>query len=415
MYKVQRADRILGDIHLSGAKNAALPIIVAACLCEEDVTLTNIPLQLKDVTILVGILNEVGFRIEMTGTDTLIYHNSEKQTIEYEVPEEANKIRYSLLLLSLLLQKCNRVELPSPGGCKIGNRKYDIHLESLIQMGAKIEDDEYISGKLAGRFIGDEMTFRIATTSGSENVILAGVLAEGKTIIRNANTRPEVLDLIHFLNAMGGDISYQTRYVEINGVKRLHGGEYRVLSGRDEAVTYMILAGMCRGEVKINQFTCENVQIDVDLLRKIGIDIFEWNDDTYISAKNKTLKPFSMATSPYPGINSDMQPLFAALAATITGESIITDMRFTDRFQYVEEFKKFGMEIANYSNCAIIQGGKPLSGAKVVSPDLRGGAALMLLGNVAEGITEVDNTYQIDRGYLDIRSKLNKIGCKIDA
>ena len=413
MYKVQRADRILGDIHLSGAKNAALPIIVAACLCEEDVTLTNIPLQLKDVTILVGILNEVGFRIEMTGTDTLIYHNSEKQTIEYEVPEEANKIRYSLLLLSLLLQKCNRVELPSPGGCKIGNRKYDIHLESLIQMGAKIEDDEYISGKLAGRFIGDEMTFRIATTSGSENVILAGVLAEGKTIIRNANTRPEVLDLIHFLNAMGGDISYQTRYVEINGVERLHGGEYRVLSGRDEAVTYMILAGMCRGEVKINQFTCENVQTDVDLLRKIGVDIFEWNGDTYVSAKNNKLKPFSMATAPYPGINSDMQPLFAALAATIEGESIITDMRFTDRFQYVDEFKKFGMEIANYSNCAIVQGGTPLRGTKVVSPDLRGGAALILLGNVAEGTTEVENTYQIDRGYLDICEKLNGIGCKI--
>jgi UDP-N-acetylglucosamine 1-carboxyvinyltransferase len=242
---------------------------------------------------------------------------------------------------------------------------------------------------------------------------MAGVLAEGKTIIRNANTRPEVLDLIHFLNEMGGNIKYKTRYVEIEGVNRLRGGEYRILGGRDEAITYMILAAMCRGEVKINDFTCENVKTDINLLREIGLEIYEWNDDTYVSAKNKQLKPFSMATAPYPGINSDMQPLFAALAATIEGESIITDMRFLDRFQYVSQYKKFGIDIDNYSNCAIVTGGKSIQGAKVQSPDLRGGAALVLLGCVADGVTEIENEYQIERGYIDIEKKLNNIGCSI--
>ena len=413
MYQVSRAEKIFGEISLSGSKNAALPIIVGACMCDEYVELHNIPLQLNDVRVLVSLLKGNGFNIREEGADTLIIDNENNGVLSHEVTTEGGKIRYSLLLLSLLLHKCKSVKVPSPGGCNIGDRKYDIHIDSLIKMGAEIEENGYINGFLNGRFKGSDMTFHTATTSGSENVIIAGVLAEGKTIIRNANTRPEVMDLINFFNKMGGDIRYKTRYIEISGVERLKGGEYSVLSGRDEAVTYMILTGMCRGELRIKRFTCEKIKTDVTLLREIGLEIFEWSGDSFISAKNKQLRPFSMATAPYPGINSDMQPLFAALAATIEGETIITDMRFMDRFQYVQEYKKFGMSIENYSNCAIITGGKPIKGAKVSATDLRGGAALLLLGCVAEGVTEIENEYQIERGYINVIPKLNNLGCKI--
>jgi len=413
MYKVRKTEKLFGEIELNGAKNAALPIIVASCLTDERVTLRNVPIELNDIRTLIDILNEMGFNINILENNELEIHNKNYE-INENTPKRASQIRSSLLFLSLLLQKTGKVKVPYPGGCSIGNRKHDIHIDSLSKMGANItETQEYIIGELDGKFKGENLDFYIATTSGTENVILGAVLGEGKTIIRNANTRPEVIDLIKFLNSIGADIEYKTRYIEIKGVNKLHGGDYRVMSGRDEAVTYMILAGMTRGEIKIKKFSVESIKTDVNLLRDIGLNIFEWGDDIFVSAKNKKLNSFSMATSPYPGINSDMQPLFAALAATIKGESIITDMRFKDRFQYVEEFKRFGIDINNYNNCAIVQGGKRILGAKVKATDLRCGAALMLLGSIADGETEINKSHQIDRGYIDLKEKLNNIGTKI--
>jgi len=283
-------------------------------------------------------------------------------------------------------------------------------------MGADIEEEGgYIKGELKGNFEGKDLTFHTATTSGSENVIIAATLAEGKTIIRNANTRPEVIDLINFLTVIGAKVKFKTRCIEIKGVKRLSGGEYKIMNGRDEALTYMILAGIQRGEIKINNFSIDTIQTEVNLLREIGLDIFEWGNNVFVSAKKKELKPFSMATSPYPGINSDMQPLFAALAASIEGESIITDMRFKDRVQYVQEFKKFGIDISNYSNYVIINGGKKIKGATVKATDLRCGAALILLSSIARGITKINNKIQVDRGYINIVDKLNNLGCEIQS
>jgi len=330
------------------------------------------------------------------------------------VPDQAGKIRYSLLFLSLLLLKTGRIKLPLPGGDKIGLRKHDIHIDSLSKMGANINQEyDYFDGTLEGNFKGQDLTFHTATTSGTENVIIAAALADGKTIIRNANTRPEIIDLIRFLNTLGANIRFKTRYIEIEGVDRIKGGEFGIITGRDEALTYIILAGMKRGEVKIKNFSMDNIKADISLLKEIGLEIFEWGNDLYASAKNKELNPFSMATSPYPGIESDMQPLYAALAASIEGESIITDMRFTDRFQYVEEFKKFGIDIDNYSNSAIIQGGKELKGSYVTATDLRCGISLLLLGSIAKGVTKIKNAYQVDRGYVNIANKLNSLGCKI--
>lgn len=413
MITVKGANKIFGEIELSGAKNAALPIIAAACLCSETVVLHNMPVELNDVKVLVSVLKEIGFDIEISG-HSITFNPVSADLLKTDVPKAAAKIRYSLLLIPLMLIFKGRVNNPLPGGCNLGNRKYDILLDSLMALGANIfEEETCIKGEIDGKFKGDDLKFHIATTIGSENAVIAAVLSEGKTTIKNANTRPEVIDMIDFLNAMGADIRYSTRYIEINGVEKLHGGEYTIIKDSHEAVSYMILATLMRSEIRIKDFDLRFIKEDVELLKSVGAEIFEWGNDVYVSAKGKTLKPFSMATSPYPGINSDMQPLLAALACTIDGESIITDTRFTERFQYVDEFKKFGFDIANYENCAIIHGGKKVNGTSVYATDLRAGAALTLLGIWADGETAIDNYYQTLRGYVNIVEKLQSLGVEI--
>lgn len=414
MITINGTKKIFGQIELSGAKNAALPILVAACLCKETVRLYNMPIELNDVKVMISILQEIGYQITIDDHCVIIQEPA-KTTIKSVVPDAASRIRYSLLLLPLLLFQTGKVMDPIPGGCKLGDRKYDIHIESLNKLGAVMEESEsYISGNLTGSFVGNELLFHIATTSGSESAILAAVLAKGKTIIKNANTRPEVIDMIDFLNTMGARISYKTRYIEIDGVDELHGGEYTIIKDSHEAVSYMIFAAMMRSEIMIKDFDLKFIDEDVNLLRQIGVDIFEWGNNVYVSAKEKELTPFSMATSPYPGINSDMQPLLAALACTIEGESIVTDTRFTERFQYVDEFRKFGLDIVNYENCAVIHGTRSIQGTQVYATDLRAGAALTFLGCWAEGVTTIDNYYQTQRGYVGIIEKLRSLGVTVN-
>ena len=414
MIRISGTDYIFGEVSLSGAKNAALPIIVGACLCSDDVVLKNMPTELNDVKVMISVLRQIGFPIDVE-EHTIRILNSLRTNILSDVPIEAQKIRYSLLLLPLLLTHIGKVNNPMPGGCNLGDRKYDIHLQSLNALGACVKEiEEGIIGTLDKKFKGADLQFHIATTSGSESAIIAAALSEGRTTIRNANTRPEVIDLINFLNAMGAKITYSTRYIEIEGVETLAGGEYTIIDDSHEAVSYMILAGIMRSEIMIKNFNLQFIKEDVTLLREIGLTIFEWGGNVYVSAKDRVLQPFSMATSPYPGINSDMQPLLAALACTIKGESIITDTRFTERFQYVDEFKKFGIDIVNYENCAIIHGGKEIEGTDVFATDLRAGAALTFLGIKAKGRTNIDNYYQTLRGYVNIVEKLQKLGVHID-
>lgn len=413
MITISGGNEIFGEISLSGAKNSALPIIIAACLSSEDIILNNVPVALNDVQVLISILRDLGYKIVVKG-NSLYFEEPNRQTIKTMVCDEASKIRYSLLLLPLLLSRRGEVSNPSPGGCNLGDRKYDIHLDLLQKMGAQINDNhERIIGKLEGGFKSCELIFHTATTSGSEGAIIAAAISKGKTIIKNANTRPEVIDLINFLNHLGAKITFKTRYIEIEGVDKLGGGEYKIISDSHEGVSYIILAAMMRSEIKIRNFNVKFIKEDVELLRNIGMEIFEWRNDLYVSAKNRELMPFSMATSPYPGINSDMQPLLAALATTIKGESIITDTRFTERFQYVGEFLKLGADIVNYQNCAIIQGGKTLMGGAVYATDLRAGAALTFLAAVSQGKTTIDNYYQTERGYVDIIEKMQGLGIDI--
>ena len=285
MVIINGATEVFGEIELSGAKNAALPMLVAACYCTETVTLKNMPIELNDVKVMISILQEIGYNITIQDHNITVKEPMLAK-VKSTIPESAGRIRYSLLLLPLLLYRTGNVIDPIPGGCKLGDRKYDIHLESLNKLGAIMkEEDTHISGTLENNFVGNELLFHIATTSGSESAILAAVFAEGKTIIKNANTRPEVIDMINFLNAMGADITFKTRYIEINGVKKLNGGEYTIIKDSHEAVSYIILAAMMRSEIVIKNFNLDFIQEDVTLLRQIGVDIYEWGGNVYVSAK----------------------------------------------------------------------------------------------------------------------------------
>lgn len=404
-------NKLFGEVNLSGAKNAALPMIAAACLGEDYTVLKNVPTRLRDIKILIEILQELGADIIVDNTTVSCRRGSFPNKLV--APIKASEIRYSLLLLGLTAAIKERIKLPLPGGCKIGDRKYDLHILGLGKLGAIVEEDEqgiYIeSNKLEGKNI----EFYLPTTSGTENVIIASVLAEGKTTLLNANTRPEVIQLAELLNKMGASVNCSNRIVIVEGRSKLPGGvEMSVMPGWDEAVTYAVAAGITGGEIYIPNFSTDFIKEDVRYLNEAGVHVFEWGSSVYVSGKNEK-KPFDLFTAPYPGINSDMQPIFATLALVAKGTSTIADLRFTDRFQYVEELKKFNADINSFGNTAIINGGKPLKAAKVRATDLRGGAACILTGLIAEGETEVSNIIQINRGYENIHEKLSTLGANI--
>lgn len=413
IFEIEGGARLRGEVRLSGAKNAALPLIVAACLGEQPTTLTNVPLKLRDVTILIELLRTVGASVETSG-DTVRCSRGDLDGTSISVTL-ASQIRYSLLLLGLFSALRRSVFLPTPGGCRIGERKYDLHLLGLRALGAVIEElHEGILLNAAGGLSGRHVDFYLPTTTGTENVMIAASLAEGVTTIRNANTRPEVQQLGKLLSHMGAQVTVSNRIVEVVGAKRLRGGgEFRIMPGWDEAATYVAAAGMTNGEIAIMDFSTTLMKEEARYFNEAGIKLFEWQNNVYVSGKEVNRQAFELFTAPYPGVNSDMQPIFAALAVSIPGVSTITDLRFTDRFQYVDQLKCFGANIDAFGNTAIVTGGKPLVGAEVSAVDLRGGAACVLCGLIAEGVTRVHSGHQIERGYENIAEKMTSLGASV--
>lgn len=409
--EIEGDKKLEGEVKLSGSKNAALPMIVAACLGEKPTVLENVPTQLKDVEVEIELLQEIGANVIVDGKTVICNSGS---CLSGEAPLElAGKIRSSLLLLGLYAAVGFPLLLPLPGGDKIGDRKHDLHIMGLKKLGALIEEQPEGLKLTPNILHGANIDFYLPTTSGTENIMIAAVLAKGKTILRNANTRPEVQQLGTLLSAMGAKINVQSRVVEIDGVSKLPGGAHiTLMPGWDEAVTYIALAGMASSEFAIHNFNLSNIKEDVRYLRDAGLSLFEWQGGVYVSGK-KEKNPFELFTAPYPGVNSDMQPIFTSLALTIPGVSTITDLRFTDRFQYVEQLKNFGANIEAFGNTAIVAGGKKLIGTQVSAPDIRGGMACVLCGLVAEGFTEINNVYQIERGYENFVEKLSNLGARI--
>lgn len=411
-YQIEGGYPLQGEVKLSGAKNAALPMIAAACLGDEPTTLENVPVNLHDVRILVEILTYLGAEIQVNGTTLLCSRGRfPSKTVPLNLAE---RIRYSLLLLGMGAALQEEIFLPLPGGCAIGKRKHDLHVLGLRALGHEVvESDEGLQLKPA-LAKGAVIDFYLPTTSGTENVMLAAVMANGATEIRNANTRPEVLELGRLLVAMGAEVDVRNRVVKIIGTDRLKGGaHFSVMPGWDEAVTYLAAAGVARGEIVIPNFDLRYVKSDVHHLREAGIEIFEWGGAVYASGKN-SLKPFDLFTGPYPAINSDMQPIFAVLALLARGESTITDMRFTERFGYTNELRRFGADIAVFGNCAVVNGTSNITAAEgVKATDLRGGAAVVLCALAAPGISTIHNVYQIERGYEQFDQKLSALGAKV--
>jgi UDP-N-acetylglucosamine 1-carboxyvinyltransferase len=410
-FRITGGNRLNGEVELSGAKNAALPVLFGSLITDKIVKLHNVPVLMEDIKVAIEIMRSIGAIVDADGNSLTIDPSGIKDPA---LPLElVSRIRYSLLLLSAFLNRFGRVELPFPGGCDIGTRKFDLHIKGLQDLGAKMEvTDNGIFGSV-DKLRGTEIEFYLPTTSGTENIMIGACLAEGRTVIRNANTRPEIQDFAGFLNGMGADIKISSRFIEINGVESLGGTEHTIMKGGDEAMTFMIAAGMTGGDIMIKDYNLDHVMVDAEYLRGSGMDIFEWGDSVYVSGK-KGIQPFDMFTAPYPGVNSDMQPLFAALALRAPGESTITDQRFTDRFAYVKELKSFGAEINHYGNCAVVSGGRELKGAYVKATDLRGGVAEILVGMISEGETTIENVYQIDRGYELIEEKLKPLGADIE-
>lgn len=403
---------ISGELSVRGAKNAALPIIMASVVASKPVILENVPTELKDIAASVEALRYIGCDVAVGDGRLDVFP---KKIMITSIPSEiCCRFRSSLLFLGLLTGMKGHCKITVPGGCEIGERRFDLHLEGLRKLGAKVEITGEVIEVHADKLTGADINFYLPTTTGTENLMIAACFAEGRTRIFNANTRPEIADLGNFLNTLGANITVRNRIVEINGKANFGGGKYCIMPGWDEALTYIIAAGMTNGEVCIKKFSSEYIKYDIEYLKKAGIDVSEKNGNIYASGKNKQLRAFDLFTAPYPGVNSDMQPLFAALASQCHGESTITDQRFTERFQYVKELQKFGMQIENYGNCAIVRGKSKLKGAQVEAIDLRCGAALILSALAAEGITEISNVYQIERGYEYIVPRLRNLGAKTE-
>jgi UDP-N-acetylglucosamine 1-carboxyvinyltransferase len=404
--------KLEGEIRISGAKNAVLPILAATLLADGPATIENVP-HLHDVTTTVELLGCMGV---MVSIDEKLSVEVDSSTIEnYTAPYHLVKtMRSSILVLGPLLARFGEAEVSLPGGCAIGSRPVDLHIKGLQDMGAEIDvSNGYIHAK-AKRLKGARLVLDIVTVTGTENLMMAAALADGTTIIENAAREPEVVDLANFINAMGGKISGAgTDTIEIEGVEKLHGTRYRVLPDRIETGTYLVAAAITGGSIKVKDTEPRLLDAVIEKLREAGAKIEVGVDWISLDMEGRRPKAVSVRTAPYPAFPTDMQAQFAALNTIAEGTSTVVETVFENRFMHVQELKRMGADIEIEGNTAIIRGTDKLTSAPVMATDLRASASLIIAGLVASGETEVQRIYHIDRGYENIEEKLSLLGAKI--
>jgi UDP-N-acetylglucosamine 1-carboxyvinyltransferase len=403
-----------GEIRISGAKNAALPILAASLLAEKPVTICNVP-HLHDITTTMELLGNMGVELVIDEKLNIEVHASTIQTFiaPYEL---VRTMRASILVLGPLLARHGKAEVSLPGGCAIGSRPVNIHIEGMRAMGADIKvENGFIKATTHGkRLQGAVINCDVVTVTGTENLMIAATLAEGTTIINNAAREPEVVDLANFLNHLGAKISGAgTDTLSIEGVERLGGGRYSVLPDRIETGTYLIAAAITGGRIKLKDTDPTLLDSVLDKLREAGADIECGKDWISLDMHGKRPKAVSLATAPYPDFPTDMQAQFTALNCIAEGQGTIIETVFENRFMHVQEMQRMGADIQLDGNTAYIRGVERLTGAPVMATDLRASASLVLVGLVAEGETVVDHIYHIDRGYECIEEKLQQLGAKI--
>ena len=401
-----------GDVRISGAKNAVLPILAATLLAEGPATIENVP-HLHDVTTTVELLGCMGV---MVSIDEKLSVEVDSSTIEnYTAPYHLVKtMRSSILVLGPLLARFGKAEVSLPGGCAIGSRPVDLHIKGLQDMGAEIEvSNGYIHAK-ADRLKGTRLVLDIVTVTGTENLMMAAALADGTTIIENAAREPEVVDLANFINAMGGKVSGAgTDTIEIEGVEKLTGTRYRVLPDRIETGTYLVAAAITGGSIRVKDTAPHLLDAVTEKLREAGAKIEIGDDWITLDMEGRRPKAVSIRTAPYPAFPTDMQAQFVALNSIAEGTSTVVETVFENRFMHVQELKRMGADIEIEGNTAIIRGVDALTSAPVMATDLRASASLIIAGLVASGETEVQRIYHIDRGYENIEEKLALLGAKI--
>ena len=409
---IQGGRRLAGTVEISGAKNAVLPGFAASLLTEEEVHLHNIP-KVRDVNTFCHLLASLGVMPETYGKNSCRLKHDGKTSFEADY-NLVKTIRASILVLGPLLSRYGHARVSLPGGCAIGARPVDMHIEGLKRLGAAITIDHgYIEAK-AKRLRGAEYSFNKTTVTGTENLLMAATLAKGRTTLKNCAVEPEIEDLAELLISMGAKIKGQgTTTIIIDGVEALKGADHTVIPDRIETGTFMIAAAITGGGITLRHCLPETLTAVIDKLRETGIEIITEEDSIEVKM-NGSICPADMETLPYPAFPTDMQAQYMALMTRSNGVSVIKENIFENRFMHIAELKRMGASIEVSGRTAVIKGGTSLSGARVMATDLRASASLILAGLVAEGETVVDRIYHIDRGYEGIEKKLGLLGARIE-
>ncbi|MCC2164816.1 UDP-N-acetylglucosamine 1-carboxyvinyltransferase [Brotaphodocola catenula] len=403
---------LVGDVVISGAKNAALGILAAAIMTDDDVIIENLP-DVRDINVLLEAISEIGAQVERIDRHSVKINASTIREVSVD-DEYIRKIRASYYFIGALLGKYKSAEVPLPGGCNIGSRPIDQHLKGFRALGAKIEIDRGAVIAHAIDLVGSHIYLDVVSVGATINVMMAAALAEGQTILENAAKEPHVVDVANFLNSMGANIKGAgTDIIRIRGVRRLHGTEYSIIPDQIEAGTFMCAAAITRGDVTVKNVIPKHLEAISAKLIEIGCEVIEGDDEVRVVGKPRQHST-NIKTLPYPGFPTDMQPQMAVTLALAEGTSMITESIFENRFKYVDELSRMGGNIKVEGNVAVIDGVKGFTGAQVESPDLRAGAALVLAGLSAAGYTVVDEIGYIQRGYEKFEEKLQALGAHID-
>ncbi len=413
---VQKSVPLKGEVEISGSKNAVLPIMAAALLTEEKCEIRGVP-RLRDVDVMCKLLERLGASVEKDGEGKTVNITAGSE-LSCEAPYDLVKMmRASILVLGALLLRTGRGVIPLPGGCAIGKRPVELHLKGLKALSAVIDENQLARGIVdarADKLKGNTIYLDFPSVGATEVIIMAASLAEGTTVLENAAQEPEIVDLANFLNKMGARIKGAgTDTIKIEGVEKLKGVNHNVIPDRIEAGTFMVGAVMTGGNVLVKNVVPDHLKAVIAKLKECGAVITPTDEGLLVRGDVKTLVSTDIKTLPYPGFPTDLQSPFMALLTVAKGPSVVIETVFENRFMHVGELNRMGANIKIDGNCAIIPGSKILQGAQVVATDLRAGAAVVLTGLIAEGITEISQVYHVDRGYEDFVDKLKKLGANI--
>jgi len=411
-YIMRGGNPLVGEVTIGGAKNAALGILAAAIMTDEDVVIENLP-DVRDINVLLEAIQEIGATVTRLDRHTVMINGKEIKEVSVD-DEYIRRIRASYYFIGALLGKYKSAKVPLPGGCNIGSRPIDQHLKGFRALGARIEIERGAVHAHAIDLVGSHIYMDVVSVGATINVMMAATMADGRTIIENAAKEPHIVDVANFLNSMGADVKGAgTDIIRIRGVSKLHGTTYSIIPDQIEAGTFMCAAAVTRGDITVRNVIPKHLEAISAKLIEIGCEILEGDEAIRVVGKPKH-RSTNIKTLPYPGFPTDMQPQMAVTLALAEGTSMITESIFENRFKYVDELARMGSNIKVEGNVAVIDGVKGFTGAQVVSPDLRAGAALVLAGLAADGYTVVDEIGYIQRGYECFEEKLKCLGAVIE-